>query len=287
MSRIAYVNGRYAPHARAQVSIDDRGYQFADAVYEVFAVVDGGLVDETAHFDRLERSLGEIRIPLPMSRPALRLVLREVVRRNRVRFGLAYLQIGRGVALRAHAFPPRAQPSVVVTARALAPEIGEANALQGVSVVSVPEIRWARRDIKTTGLLPNVLARQKAVEVGAYEAWFVDADGFVTEGAASNAWIVDRAGCLRTHPLDASILHGVTRRAVLELARRTGLDVAERPFTLEEAKNAREAFLTSATSFVLPVTRVDDAVVANGAPGQLAPALRALYFEAARGGAPA
>lgn len=285
MSRIAYVNGRYVPHAQARVSIDDRGYQFADAVYEVFAVSEGDLVDEIAHFDRLERSLGEIRIPLPMSRAVLRLILRELVRRNRVRFGLAYLQIGRGTASRAHAFPAHIRPSVVATARALAPETGEANARRGVSVVSIPEIRWARRDIKTTGLLPNVLARQKAVEVGAYEAWFVDAEGVVTEGAASNAWIVDRAGCLRTHPLSSSILHGVTRRAVLKLAQRTGLNIAELPFTLEEAKNAREAFLTSATSFVLPVTRVDDAVVANGAPGQLAPTLRALYFEAVRDGA--
>ena len=287
MSRIAYVNGRYVPHAQARVSIDDRGFQFADAVYEVFAVVDGDLADETAHFDRLERSLGEIRIPLPMSRAALRLILRELVRRNRVRFGLAYLQIGRGVAPRAHAFPAQVRPSVVATARALVREVSETHAERGVSVVTVPEIRWARRDIKTTGLLPNVLARQKAVEAGAYEAWFVDADGFVTEGAASNAWILDVSGCLRTHPKDTSILHGVTRRAVLELARRTGLDVAERPFTLEEAKNAREAFLTSATSFILPVTRVDDAVVANGAPGQLAPALRALYFQAVRDGASA
>ena len=284
MSRIAYVNGRYVPHGRAQVSIDDRGYQFADAVYEVFAVADGRVVDEAAHFDRLERSLGEVRIPLPMSRTVLRLVLRELVRRNRVRFGLAYLQISRGVAPRAHVFPPHARPSVVGTARALSFEAGRAHAEKGVRVVTVPEIRWARRDIKTTALLPNVLARQKAAEAGAFEAWFVDADGFVTEGAATNAWIVDRSGRLLTHPLDTSILHGVTRRAVIQLARRQGFELVERPFTVEEAKNAREVFLTSATSLVMPVTRVDETVVADGVPGDVASALRALYFEAAQEG---
>jgi D-alanine transaminase len=277
MARIAYVNGAYLPHREAGVSIDDRGYQFADAVYEVFAVVDGRPVDADAHFDRLERSLDAVRIPQPMTRAALGVVIRALIRRNRVRFGLVYLQIGRGVAARGHAFPAGLRPSVVATARSLAPDAGVALAAAGVAVVTLPEVRWARRDIKTTALLPNVLARQQAAERGAYEAWFVDDQGMVTEGAATNAWIVDRDGRVVTRPLSEAILHGVTRRAVLRLARQADYQVVERGFTVAEAQAAREAFLTSATSFVLPVVRIDETVIGGGRPGPVASALRALY----------
>lgn len=277
MARIAYVNGAYLPHREAGVSIDDRGYQFADAVYEVFAVVDGRPVDADAHFDRLERSLDAVRIPQPMTRAALGVVIRALIRRNRVRFGLVYLQIGRGVAARSHAFPAGLRPSVVATARSLAPDAGVALAAAGVAVVTLPEVRWARRDIKTTALLPNVLARQQAAERGAYEAWFVDDQGMVTEGAATNAWIVDRDGRVVTRPLSEAILHGVTRRAVLRLARQADYQVVERGFTVAEAQAAPEAFLTSATSFVLPVVRIDETVIGGGRPGPVATALRALY----------
>jgi D-alanine transaminase len=285
MARIVYVNGAYRPHREAGVSIDDRGYQFADAVYEVFAVVDGRPVDTEAHFDRLERSLDAVRIAPPMSRAAFGIVMRELIRRNRVRFGLVYLQIGRGVASRGHAFPADIRPSVVGTARSLAPDAGDALARAGVAVITLPEVRWARRDIKTTALLPNVLARQQAVERGAYEAWFVDDRGVVTEGAATNAWIVDSAGRLITRPLSDSILHGVTRRAVLDLARQANYQVVERGFTVAEACAAREAFLTSATSFVMPIVRVDDTAIGDGAPGPVATALRALYCDRTRSSA--
>lgn len=279
MPRIAYVNGRYVPHARARVHIEDRGYQFADGVYEVCALRHGRLLDLEPHLDRLERSLAALAIAMPMARAALVMVLREVVRRNLLRDGLVYLQVTRGVAPRGHAFPePPVPPSLVVTARPLAPA-ALARAAAGVSVITLPETRWARCDIKSIALLPNVLAKQAAAEQGAFEAWFVDRQGFVTEGASSNAWIVDAEGILRTRDLSHAILAGITREAVQALAARAGLRVVERPFTVAEAKAAREAFLTSATSFVAPVLRIDGAPVGNGAPGLLAQELRRLYLD--------
>lgn len=286
MGRVAYVNGRFVPHAQATVHIEDRGYQLADAVYEVWSLFDGKLADAEGHFLRLERSLSELRIAMPMSRRALTLVLREAVRRNRVRDGLLYLQVSRGVAPRDHAFPtPEVRPAVVITAKALDRAAVEAKAAKGVAVVTTPENRWGRCDIKTVGLLPNVLAKQKAKEAGAAEAWFVDELGFVTEGSASNAWIVDADGRLRTRDTNANILRGVTRRSLLEVIAREGLQVDERPFTPAEAVAAREAFVTGAGSLVLPVVAVDGKPVGNGSPGPLAMRLRRLYIEQARAGA--
>jgi len=283
MSRVAYVNGRYAPHGRAMVHIEDRGYQLGDGVYEVWAVIDGRISDAARHFDRLERSLGELSIAWPMSRPALRIVLAETVRRNRVDYGLVYLQVTRGVARRDHGFPdPPPPPAVVVTARTVDRAAAEARADKGVAVISVPESRWARCDIKTIGLLPNALARQKAREAGAAEAWFIDELGLVTEGAASNAWIVDENGALRTRDIQANILRGVTRLTLLDVARREGLTVDERPFTIAEAKKAREAFITGAGTLVLPVIAVDGTAVGDGAPGPVAKSLRRLYIDEAR-----
>lgn len=278
MSRITYVNGRYVPHREATVHIEDRGYQFADGVYEVCEIFAGHLVDETGHLDRLERSLRELSIRMPMSRRALSFVLREVVRRNRVRDGLVYLQVTRGVARRDHAFPPPGvAPSVVVTARSADRAKADALAAEGIAVITVPENRWARVDIKTVGLLANVLAKQRAREAGAREAWFVDADGNVTEGASTNAWIVTAEGTLVTRPADSGILRGITRMTVLALAAREGIPVEERPFSVDEAKSAREAFVTAATTVVMPVTRIDDAVIGNGHPGLLATSLRKLF----------
>jgi len=283
MSRIAYVNGRYVPHGRAMVHIEDRGYQLGDGVYEVWAVIEGRISDAARHFDRLERSLGELSIASPMSRSALRIVLAETVRRNRVDYGLAYLQVTRGVARRDHAFPdPPPPPALVVTARSVDRAAAEARAERGVAVISVPETRWARCDIKTIGLLPNSLARQKAREAGAAEAWFIDDLGLVTEGAASNAWIVDENGALRTRDIQANILRGVTRLTLLDVARREGLTVDERPFTIDEAKKAREAFITGAGTLVLPVIAVDGTAVGDGAPGPVAKSLRRLYIDEAR-----
>jgi D-alanine transaminase len=283
MGRIAYVNGRYAPHSEAFVHIEDRGFQFADSVYEVWAVFGGELADETGHFERLARSLGELRIPVPMSEAALKSIIRRVVRLNRVSDGQAYLQVTRGVAPRDHPFPnPAPRPTVVVTAKSVDMTASEARAARGVAVITTPETRWARCDIKTTGLLPNVLAKQAAREVGAVEAWFVDELGLVTEGGSSNAWIIDANGVLRTRDIQSNILRGVTRRSLLGVVKSLGIPFEERGFSVEEAKSAREAFITGAGSLVLPVIRIDETSIGVGAPGPVAKRLRELYIEGAR-----
>jgi len=283
VGRIAYVNGRFVPHAEAFVHIEDRGYQLADAVYEVWALFGGKLADPEGHFARLERSLSELRIDMPMSRTALTMVLREAVRRNRVREGLVYLQVSRGVAPRDHAFPTiPVRPAVVITVSRVDREATEARAARGVGVVTTPENRWGRCDIKTVGLLPNALAKQKAREVGAVEAWFVDDLGLVTEGASSNAWILDQDGILRTRDTNANILRGVTRLSLMDVAREIGLKVEERPFTPDEARSAKEAFITGAGSLVLPVVSVDGKPVGDGSPGPVASKLRRLYIERAK-----
>jgi len=275
MSRYAYVNGRYLPFRDAKVHVEDRGYQFADAVYEVCEVRAGRLVDERRHLDRLERSLAAIKLRPPMSRAALGVVLREVVTRNRIRFGLVYLQIGRGVARRDLAFPvPEAAPSVVVTARPLNRARIDATAAAGIAVVSMPDNRWGRVDIKTVGLLPNALARQAAIEAGAREAWFVDKSGAVTEGASANAWIVTGDAKLITRHADHAILGGITRSVLFDAVKAQGLTIEQRPFALEEAYAAREAFITSATQTVMPVVRIDGRAVGDGKPGPVATALR-------------
>lgn len=275
MSRIAYVNGRYLPLAVASVNVEDRGYQFSDGVYEVCEVREGRLVDERRHMARLEFSLGELRIAMPMSPASLGVVLREVVRRNRVRWGIVYLQITRGVSRRDHAFPPSGtMPSIVVTARNMDFAAAEKMAENGVAVISVPENRWERVDIKSVSLLPNVLAKQAAREQGAREAWFVDAGGRVTEGSSSNAWIVTRDGKVVTRQADHGILKGITRTVVLDVIAAQGLKLEERAFTMDEAYAAREAFVTSASQIVLPVVKIDGRPVGNGAPGLIASALR-------------
>jgi D-alanine transaminase len=275
MSRIAYVNGRYLPLAAACVNVEDRGYQFSDGVYEVCEVRGGRLIDERRHIERLKRSLAELRIDMPMSERALGMVLRETVRRNRVRWGIVYLQITRGVARRDHAFPPPGTaPSLVVTARNMDLAAAERQAAEGVAVVSVPDNRWERVDIKSVSLLPNVLAKQAAREQGAREAWFVDRNGRVTEGSSTNAWIVTRDGRVVTRHADHAILRGITRTVVLDVLQAHGLKLEERPFTIEEALAAREAFITAASQIVLPVVRIDGKPVGNGAPGLVATALR-------------
>ena len=290
MSRTAYVNGRYVAHDRARVHIEDRGYQFADGIYEVVAVVDGRMIDADGHFTRLERSLGEIEVSMPMSRAALRIVLDEIVRRNRVREGIVYLQITRGTAPRIHAFPAAAiRPALVVTARRMAFP-SDAETTPGVKVITVPDIRWGRCDIKTVGLLPNVLAKQRATEAGAFEAWQVDeASGAVTEASSSNAWIVTAEGRVVTRPKSNRILGGITRECVLRLARDAGVAVEERAFTVDEALAAREAFITSTTRLVRPVVRLDETVIGHGEPGATTRRPLSLYLAPLRapGGAPA
>jgi len=275
MSRYAYVNGRYLPFRHAKVHVEDRGYQFADGVYEVCEVRGGRLIDERRHLERLQRSLKEIKIPLPMSVRALGVVLREVVSRNRIGYGIVYLQITRGVARRDHAFPSgQTHPSLVVTARSLNMSRNEALAKNGIAVVSVPDDRWGRVDIKTIGLLPNVLARQNAIERGARDAWFIDKDGMVTEASSANAWIVTPDGVLVTRHVDRAILRGITRTVVFDAIKAEGLAVEERAFPLEEAYGAREAFITSASQIVLPVIRIDGRTIGDGKPGPVAMSLR-------------
>jgi D-alanine transaminase len=283
MSRIAYVNGRYVPHGEAGVHIEDRGFQFGDGVYEYFAVLDGRLADFRGHVERLWRSLSELRIAAPMSEAALKVVLHETIRRNRVRQGSVYVQVTRGVAPRDHPFPdPAPPPSLIVTAKPIDLTIGEARAAKGVEVLTQPDMRWGRCDIKTVGLLPNVLAKQAAREAGAYEAWLVDELGFVTEGSSTNAWIVDEHGVLRTRDTNANILRGVTRKGLIEIAEAAGVPVSQRPFTVEEAKRAKEAFITAASTFVMPVIAVDGVKIGDGLPGPVAKRLRALYLGNAR-----
>ena len=278
MSRIAYVNGRYLPQRAATVHIEDRGYQFSDGVYEVCEVRGGCVIDQRRHLARLKRSLGELDIALPMSETALGIIMRECMRRNRVHNGIIYLQITRGVARRDHAFPPPGtHPSVVVTARNIDFAGNERAAAEGLAVITVPDNRWQRVDIKSISLLPNVLAKQAARERGAKEAWFIDGKGPVTEGSSSNAWIVTKGGKVVTRPADNGILRGITRSVLIDVIKAQGLELEERPFTVEEAQGAREAFLTSASQIVMPVVRIDDRPVGNGAPGSVATALRAEF----------
>lgn len=283
MGRYAYVNGRYVDHLAAQVHIEDRGYQLADGVYEVVGVRDGRLIDEGPHLDRLDRSLKELRIGWPIARSTISFVIRELMRRNRLRDGLVYMQVTRGVARRDHAFPTTpVKPALVMTTKNTKRLDVEAGA--GVAVKSHPDIRWERCDIKTVALLPNVLAKQAARESGAYEAWLIDGEGRITEGASTNAWIVTPEGELVTRQTDNGILAGITRQTLKGLADKLQLKLVERPFTLAEARRAKEAFITSATSFVTPVVKIDGEVVGDGKPGAAARRLREEYIRFASAG---
>lgn len=278
MARISYVNGRYVPHGEAAVHVEDRGYQFADGIYEVCGVVGGRLKDAEPHLDRLERSLGELSIAMPMSRRAMMHVIGEMIRRNKLDYGMVYIQVTRGVAKRDHAFPKTAvAPALVMTAYATSSAGADARAAKGVAVKTMPDIRWGRCDIKTIGLTANVLAKQAAREAGCYEAWLVDSDGYVTEGASTSAWIIDAAGRLRTRHLDTAILPGITRQVLIEGARARDYVIQEERFTVAEAQGAREAFITAATAFVMPVVEIDGVPVGEGRPGKTALALRELY----------
>ena len=276
MSRIAYVNGAYVPHHNAAVSIDDRGYQFGDGVYEVVYIIDGKLVDEAPHLDRLERSLSEMAMTMPVARGVLQMIMARVTRLNKVKNGLVYLQITRGVAKRDHKWTKPLKPSLVVTAKSTAPVSKTASA---VKVITVPDERWDRRDIKTIQLLPNCMAKQKAYQAGVYEAVMIDPDGTITEGSSSNMWIVTKKGAIITRPATHKILNGITRRTVHAVAKQMQLTVEERAFTKQEALDASEAFLTSASSHVTPIGQIDDSPVGDGAVGTVAKRLRAAYID--------
>lgn len=279
MSRIVYVNGEYLPEEDAKISVFDRGFLFADGVYEVTSVLDGRLIDNAAHLARLQRSLDELRMASPLPMTEIEAAQREVVRRNDLVEGALYLQVSRGAADRDFAFPRDARPSLVMFTQAKNLSANPA-AAKGWSVITIEDIRWKRRDIKTVQLLAPSLAKQAALDAGADDAWLIE-DGHVTEGTSNNAWIV-KGGKLITRPASNAILHGITRRAVMRLAEEDGIGLEERFFTAEEAKSADEAFVTSATSFVMPVVRIDETLIGNGNPGSVTMRLRQLYLEEAR-----
>ena len=282
MPRIAYVNGRYVRHGDAMVHIEDRGYQLADGVYEVCEVRHGVIVDLTRHLDRLNRSLSELRIAWPMARAALILVIRETLRRNHVRNGMFYLQVTRGVARRDHVFPTDGKPSsIVVTAKSTDQSLIARKNANGIKAITVRDNRWDRVDIKSVGLLPNVLARQQAKEAGAQEAIYIDHNGMVKEGAATNVWIVDHDGNLVTRPAEHGILRGITRTTLIDVAARLGVTIVERFFSVEEMMAAREVFITAATSICFPVVSIDGETIANGHPGSMSQKIREAFFDVA------
>ncbi len=282
MSRIAYVNGAYVQHSDAGVHVEDRGFQFADAVYEVCEVRDGLIVDLTRHLDRLDRSLGELRMASPMDRKALTIVIREVLRRNRVRNGLFYMQVSRGAAKRDHVFPSAdTAPTLVITAKSADPAFAQRRYETGIKVITLPENRWDRVDIKSVGLLPNVLAKQQAKDAGAQDAIYIDRNGIVMEGASANVWIVTPDGKLVTRPAEHGILRGITRTTLLDVAKTLNVVVEEREFTMDEMLAAREVFFTSATGICTPIVSIDEKTIANGHPGSVASNIRGAFFEIA------
>ena len=276
MSRVAYVNGRYLRHAEAQVHIEDRGYQFSDGVYEVILIKNGKMIDEEQHLERLKKSLSSLEINPPMKRAPMRHVMKELVKRNKFQNGIVYIQITRGVAAREHSFPKYSKPALVMTARRIATKTSD-EIEAGVKVITIDDIRWKRCDIKSTSLLPNVLGKQTARRQGAYEAWMVDASGFVTEGTSTNAWIVTTDGKLITAELGSNILSGITRDTFIKIIHELNYKLEERQFSVEEAKNAREAFFTSSTSFLTPVSEIDGVVIGNGRAGSVSMELIKAY----------
>ena len=278
MPRISYVNGRYLPHTRAMVSVEDRGYQLADGVYEVIAIYNGKLIDRQNHLERLERSLKQLQIDMPVTVTALNFIMTESIRKNRILNGKLYLQITRGVAPRDHAFPANCKSSLVVTVSPIDWPSRE-DSKKGGTVITSADIRWKRVDVKSVSLLPNVLAKQEAVDASADETWLVDEEGFITEGTASNTWIVTQNNQLVTRQTDKHILAGITRETILKLAEEEGINVVERPFTVIEAQKAKEAFFTSSTAFIKPVVSIDNVSVGNGDSGLMTCNLIDRYFD--------
>ena len=274
--RISYVNGSYQHHSEASVHVEDRGYQFADGIYEYIAFYNGKLLDGEAHLKRLERSLKALDIAMPMNMRALNIVIGELIKRNARADGGLYLQVTRGVSRRDHPFPKHTRPSLVMTVcAAKTPKTHELEA--GVKCITCRDMRWGRCDIKSVGLLANVLAKQEAARKQTREAWLVEDDGMVTEGSVSNAYIITKDGTLVTHHTDESILGGITRDVVLRLARKAGIKVEERAFNLVEVKSAAEAFITSTSANVLPVVKIDDMLIGKGRPGEITKKLQQLY----------
>ncbi len=268
MTRIAYINGIYQPLTWPAIMAEDRGYQFADGVYEVIAFHNGQFYDETLHYERLDASLAMLDIPAPMNRAALKMVVRETIRKNRLKAAIIYIQISRGIAPREHSYHAGLKPVLVVTARPLDTSRRQQIHKQGIAVISVPDQRWARCDIKSIALLPNILARQSALKQGAQEAWQVNSAGFITEGAATNAWMIDKQNRLYTHPANAAILNGIMRRTILNLAKEAGLQLVEQAFSTAQAQRAAECFATASTMSIFPVVSLDGKKIGDGKIGR-------------------
>ncbi|MEZ0169697.1 D-amino-acid transaminase [Microvirga sp. TS319] len=279
MSRIVFLNGSFLPLEEAKVPFMDRGFLFGDGVYEGVGVLEGRLVDNEAHLERLERSLREVRIPNPYSRAEWTHLEEELARRNGMTEGFIYFQVTRGVAERDFTFPENASPGVAMFTQAK-PIVNAPAAATGIAVITVPDLRWKRRDIKSVNLLAQVLAKQAAKEAGAQEAWMVE-DGFVTEGGSSSGFIITREGRIVVRPLSNAILPGITRKALLALSKDAGIELEERLFTVEEAYEAAEAFMTSASSFVLPIVSIDGHTIGDGRPGPITKKLREIYIRMA------
>jgi len=281
MTRTVYVNGDYLPETEAKVSIFDRGFLFADGAYEVTSVLDGKLIDFEGHALRLARSLAELDMPAPCGTEDLLAIHRRLVAENGLTEGLVYLQVTRGAADRDFAYPEDAAPTLVLFTQAKPGLIDSPAAKTGIDIISIPDRRWGRRDIKTVQLLYPSMGKMMARAAGADDAWMVE-DGFVTEGTSNNAYIVTREGTIVTRHLGEEILHGITRAAVLRFAREAQMKIEERPFTIAEAQAAAEAFVTSASAFVMPVVRIDGTAVGDGTPGDVATRLREIYLEESR-----
>ncbi len=277
MSRISYVNGRYLPHKMSMVHIEDRGYQFGDGVYEVVLVLNKKLIDFDGHYKRLKRSLEQISLEYHFSQTLIKQIINRLIRFNLISNGLIYLQVTRGVAERAHQFPDDASATLVVTAK----PISISPVIEGKKAITTTDQRWDRRDIKTIQLLPNCIAKQEAVENDAFEAIMVMNDGTITEGASSNLWMVNKENHLITRKASNIILNGITKVTIAEIAEIQKIQVIERAFTVNEAKGAKELFITSATAIVTPITQLDEHMIADGNVGPVSSALRNMYLKKA------
>jgi len=283
MARISYVNGRYIPHAKAFVHIEDRGFQFADGIYEVIAMMNGVLIDANLHIERLQRSLKEISIKMPVSPSTMLYIIEELRRRNNnIKKCSVYIQVTRGVSPRAHSFPAKSlKPTLIITLNKISIP-SEQEYENGISVITLPDIRWGRCDIKSISLLPNILAKQKAVEAGAKEAWFFEDKNVITEGSSSNCYIIDKSGFMRTYPENENVLGGVTRKVTLSIANNQCIKVKESPFNIEELYEAKEAFATSTTIGVMAVTKVNGKKIGTGKAGLITKKLSKLYNDRVR-----
>tara|TARA_B100000029_G_scaffold516680_1_gene632676 strand:- start:15761 stop:16639 length:879 start_codon:yes stop_codon:yes gene_type:complete len=274
MKNLTYLNNKFVEHSKAKISVEDRGFLFSDSIYELISVLNGELIDLKPHLNRLKSSLKKIKINYKVNQLKFQNVIKKLIKNNKIFNGYVYIQITRGVAERKHEFPLKYKPSVIIFTKNL--NINNNIYKKGIKIITIPDIRWLRRDIKTTSLLANVLSKQMAVEKNAFESWLID-DGYITEGSASNAWIIKNSNTIITHPSNTKILKGVTRDTVIKILKKNNFKIKERAFNLIEAKNAKEAFLTSSTLSVLPVVKIDNYNISNGKPGDITKKIMFLY----------